>query len=280
MKYLVASAILAFACLGGLACGGGGSSAKLHIVFEPQPAPGQGVSASDIVAALQKRLDAYGLKGKISQDGASIAADVSSDIDQATAVTDLTTVGLLEFCEPITDSVGNVAAVQQGGVVQYQPGTCEPKRDASGNIVLDGGSIIYLPLSSDLDRNTIVWQAAKGDLNGTQTGLTSSFMTRAIVTENQITRSPILVFEWNEDGRKLSGEITEHLAATRSPLTMFLDGAPLHGEDGKIIAPTVQSKITSAGQITGLSKVETERLARLLNGGPLPVPLRVVPDAK
>jgi preprotein translocase subunit SecD len=263
----------------GSACGGGGSSAKLHIVLEPQPASGQDVSADDVVAALRKRLDAYDLNGKISKDGANFVVDLSSDVDQATAVTDLTTVGLLEFCEPVTDADGSIAVVQQGGVVQYQSGTCEPERDPSGNIVLDGGSIIYLPLSSSLDRSLIVWQAAKGHLNGTETALTSAFMTNAFVQENPITKQPLLLFEWGEDGRKLSAEITERLAAHSFPLAMFLDGAPLQGEDGKIIAPTVQSTITTEAQITGLTKVETEKLANLLSAGPLPVPLAVASNA-
>jgi hypothetical protein len=277
VKNLAVVLLLAPALVGALACAGGGSSAKLHIVLEAQPSSGQDVSAGDVVAALQKRLDAYELKGKISKAASNFVVDLSSDLEQSVATKDLTTVGLLEFCEPVTDSGGNVAVVQQG-TVQYQPGTCEPARDASGNVVVDGGSIVYLPLSSSTGRGTIVWQAAKGDLNGTQTSLTSAFMTEANAEHNQITNQPLLIFSWNRDGSKLCEEITGRLAAVKFPLAMFLDGVPLRGENGQIIAPTVQSQISNSGEITGLSQVETESLAKLLNGGPLPVPLRVVPN--
>jgi preprotein translocase subunit SecD len=277
VKYLTVVLLLAGGLIGALACAGGGSSTKLRLTLEPQPASGQDVSAGDVVAALQKRLDAYGVKGKISKAGSNFVVDLSSDVERSAAVKDLTTVGLLEFCEPVTDSGGNVAVAQQG-TVQYQPGTCEPARDASGNVVVDGGSIIYVPLSGDTDRGAIVWQPAKGDLNGTQTALTSQFMTKANVETNQITELPVLIFSFSKDGSQLSQQITGRLAATRSPLAPFIDGQPIRGDNGAIFAPTVQSQITDSGQITGLGSAEAQDLARLFSAGPLPVALRIVPN--
>ena len=81
----------------------------------------------------------------------------------------------------------------------------------------------------------------------------------------------LLVFEWNEEGSQLSGEITGRLIG--EPLGIFLGERALLGDDGKPIAPVIRSKITDRGQIEGLSYEEATELSKLLNAGRIPVPL-------
>ena len=70
--------------------------------------------------------------------------------------------------------------------------------------------------------------------------------------------------------------MTERLVDGNYPLAVFLDGEPIRGENGSVIAPRIQSVITSGGQITGLSREDAFRLSTLLNTGAFPIPLRVV----
>ncbi len=84
----------------------------------------------------------------------------------------------------------------------------------------------------------------------------------------------LLVFEWNEEGSKLSEQITERLI--NKPLGIFLSDEPLLGDDGQPIAPIVRSKITIRGQIEGLSWTEATELSKLLNAGRIPIPLTAI----
>ena len=90
-------------------------------------------------------------------------------------------------------------------------------------------------------------------------------------------RNPwLLVFQWREDGSAISEQVTERLMDGNYPLAVFLDGEPIRGESGDIIAPRVVGVITSGGQISGLSQEDAEELSTLLNTGALPIPLHVV----
>ena len=87
---------------------------------------------------------------------------------------------------------------------------------------------------------------------------------------------PVLAFAWNSEGAEISEQVTTRLAENRMPLANFLDGEPIRGEDGTILAPTVQGTITSQGQITGLSLNDAQDLSTLLSAGAFPVRLEVV----
>jgi preprotein translocase subunit SecD len=82
---------------------------------------------------------------------------------------------------------------------------------------------------------------------------------------------PLLVFEWDETGAQLSEQITTRLL--HKPLAIFLGDEPLRGQDGHVIAPTVQAVIIDKGQIEGLSLADATELKDLLNAGRIPVPL-------
>jgi len=86
----------------------------------------------------------------------------------------------------------------------------------------------------------------------------------------------LLIFEWDEEGSKLSEEITGRLI--NQPLGIFEGDEALRGDDGRPIAPFVQATITGVGQITGMSLSDATRLSQQLNYGRLPVPLEIIYD--
>ena len=126
------------------------------------------------------------------------------------------------------------------------------------------------------DNGTEEWVPATGIVNVEEKVLNSSyFKENTYVTTDQL-GGVLLVFEWNSEGSRLSGEITGRLVG--KPLGIFLSGEPLLGDDGEPIAPIVRSKITDRGQIEGLSLTEATLLSGLLNAGRIPLPLTPVYD--
>jgi len=97
------------------------------------------------------------------------------------------------------------------------------------------------------------------------------FKERTFVTLDDLTREPLLIFEWDETGQQLSQQITGRLVGKQ--MAIYLGDEPLLDEEGRPIAPTVQEVITNSGQISGLSLATAQMLSRFLNAGRIPVPL-------
>ncbi len=105
--------------------------------------------------------------------------------------------------------------------------------------------------------------------NWVYTGLSGKQLKRAQVEFDANTGVPQVGLSFNEEGKKLFGEITGRNVG--KPVAIFLDGA-------LISQPTVQQAITG-GQavITGdFSLTEAKQLAQRLNAGALPVPVKLV----
>jgi len=115
------------------------------------------------------------------------------------------------------------------------------------------------------------WVPATATVNGQEKELTSAYFKENTYVSTDDFGRVLLIFEWDAEGSKLSGEITGRLIG--EPLGIFLSDEPLLGDDGQPIAPIVQSKITDRGQIEGLSLNEAIELSQLLNAGRIPVPL-------
>jgi len=115
------------------------------------------------------------------------------------------------------------------------------------------------------------WVPATAAINGQEKVLTSAYFKENTYIDRDNLGRILLHFEWNEEGGKLSEQITGRLI--NKPLGIFLSDEPLLGEDEIPIAPIVRSKITSRGQIEGLSLNEATELAKLLNAGRIPLPL-------
>jgi len=118
------------------------------------------------------------------------------------------------------------------------------------------------------------WVTATGEIDGEVKPLNSSyFKDNTFVTVDDF-NNILLIFEFNEEGAELSEQITTRLIGEQ--LGIFEGDEPMLGEDGRPIAPTVQSVISDRGQITGLSLSEATTLSQQLNAGRLPVPLEVI----
>jgi len=121
------------------------------------------------------------------------------------------------------------------------------------------------------------WKPATAIIDGEEKVLSSQyFKENTYVGRDERTGEIELIFEWDEEGSKLSEEITGRLI--KQPLGIFEGDEALRGDDGRPIAPTVQTTITSSGRITGLSLNDATRLSKQLNYGRLPVPLEIIYD--
>jgi hypothetical protein len=107
--------------------------------------------------------------------------------------------------------------------------------------------------------------------------ITGAYLTQAKVHFDPFGR-PGLVFIFNDAGGKLFGKLTgDHLPNESAGVRYWL-GIIIDGE--LVSAPTVQSKIGNKGEITGdFTEVQASDLAAVLNGGSLPVRLRLVAES-
>jgi len=189
---------------------------------------------------------------------------------------------LLEFCEPFTNSAGQILVVANGeGTVRYQTQSCDPVLDAEGNVVVDGGTTEAVTwdqsAQASVNRSDIVWQPAAATIDGEEIILTGEFLKpNTYVQVNQFNAQPSLIFEFDGTGAEVAGEVTGRMSDDQLPLAPFLDGEPILDDNNQIIAPNVSGQITSVGEITGLSNNEARDLSKLLNTGAFPVPLRVI----
>jgi preprotein translocase subunit SecD len=101
------------------------------------------------------------------------------------------------------------------------------------------------------------------------TGLSGKQLKKASVEFDGNTGAPQVNLTFNDEGKKLFGEITTRNVG--KPVAIFLDGAP-------ISTPTVQQAITSGSAvITGnFTLPEAKQLAQRLNSGSLPVPISLI----
>jgi protein-export membrane protein SecD len=101
------------------------------------------------------------------------------------------------------------------------------------------------------------------------TGITGRLLSRAVLQFNSTTQQPIVVLEFNSEGKDLFAKVTrENIGKV---LGIFLDGNP-------ISLPTVRDEISNgSAQITGgFTPEEAKLLVRNLNYGALPVPIELI----
>jgi len=120
------------------------------------------------------------------------------------------------------------------------------------------------------------WKPATALIDGEEKALTSRYFKENTYIDRDDLGRIELLFEWDEEGSKLSEIITGRLIG--KPMGIFEGDEPLLGEDDIPIAPIVQSTIVDRGVITGLSYNEATSLSKQLNAGRLPVPLEILYD--
>ncbi|MDO8650551.1 MAG: protein translocase subunit SecD [Candidatus Berkelbacteria bacterium] len=111
--------------------------------------------------------------------------------------------------------------------------------------------------------------STENDVKWLPTGLTGRQLKRAQVGFDQTTNAPQVSLQFNDDGKRLFGEITGRNVGKQ--VAIFLD-------DQVLSAPTVQQKIeTGDAVITGQFTVEqVKQLVSLLNAGALDVPIKLI----
>ncbi|MGB2696078.1 MAG: protein translocase subunit SecD [Dehalococcoidia bacterium] len=259
--------------------------------------PAEGTDVADLRSALEGarkvielRVNAFGVaESEVNILGNDQLSVQLPGIDPQEAKDKIGRTALLQFCEPVTNEAGNVLVARQG-TVKYKPQSCDPVRNDNGDVVVEtAGAGAPQPSfepwpAADYTNDQIVWQPAVADLDGDGTNdatldgqyLKPDTFVDAAVTASNPLGNPTLIFSLRGDGGKVAEQITSRLSRRQYPLAPFLDGEPIRGEDNRIIAPAVQSTISSQGTITGLTIGDAKELSTLLNTGAFPVPLEVV----
>jgi preprotein translocase subunit SecD len=241
---------------------------RLVLEADTSQAPDVNVDQALATAAkiIERRVNAFGVsESEIQRQGSDRLAVQLPGIDPTKARELVGRTAVLEFRQPKLDANGNIT-VCQGGTVTYNPPGC------------DGGQEVAVPPQSITIQTeaSIIWVPAQAvGSDGLEKDLTGRFLKpNTFVSGNPTTGLPVLNFEMTSDGSPLLEQVTTRLLGL--PMAFFLDGEPIRGTDNNIIAPTVRAVITDKGIIEGLSADDARLLSIQLNGGALPVPLKVL----
>ncbi|MFC2041177.1 protein translocase subunit SecD [Chloroflexota bacterium] len=179
----------------------------------------------------------------------------------------------LGVTEPVIQTLGNDRLVVELPGISIRD---KEKEALSRVAILEFGELASENETANWENQLGRWKPATAVIDGEEKELTSRyFKENTFVSRDDYGRIE-LIFEWDEEGSEISEKVTERLVG--QPLAMFEGNAALLGENGRPIAPTVQSVIVDRGRITGLSLNDATRLSRQLNAGRLPVPLEVIYD--
>ena len=101
------------------------------------------------------------------------------------------------------------------------------------------------------------------------TPLTGKYLKRAELEFDQTSHEPVVALQFNKEGAKIFKDLTAR--NVKKPLAIYIDG-------NLISAPIVQGEISGGrAQISGNFTIkEAKKLARNLNAGALPVPIKLV----
>lgn len=101
------------------------------------------------------------------------------------------------------------------------------------------------------------------------TNLTGQYLKKADLGFDQTTNKPLILLQFNDEGSRIFEQLTKENIG--KPLAIYIDGIP-------ISTPVVQDVISGGrAQITGNFTVEeAKKLARNLNAGALPVPIKLI----
>jgi len=122
-----------------------------------------------------------------------------------------------------------------------------------------------------LEKNRKVAETKEGEIEDPfkETSLTGRYLQKAELGFDQTTGKSLVLLQFNDEGAKIFEELTSR--NVEKQLAIYIDGLP-------ISAPVVQEKISGGkAQISGKFTVdEAKTLARNLNAGALPVPIKLI----
>jgi preprotein translocase subunit SecD len=274
-----------------------------RIVLQADPQGATNIDIREAVSVakeiIEDRINPFG----VSESQVQISGDDRLIVElpgvSADTARDVTRPAVLMFCEPLQQGGGPGRPQAGAGAtfagyagperVFYRQGTCEPDVDEQGNVAVsnpDGtialdeqGNIrritpTYGGLNQIASIEAIIWTPGVGELDGVPQVMTGNFLEPNSDVVFGDFGQPFLQFEMTEEGEEVFGSLTDRIIGL--PLGSFLDGEPIRGADGQIIAPNVNTQITDEGVISGLSVRDAQRLSTFLNNGAFPIPLKVI----
>jgi len=237
----------------------GGTRLVLEADVSQQPDINLNDALNTAVEVVERRVNAFGVAESITERvGANRISVQLPGISSAEAISKIGRTAQLQFMELATNAAGEV-------VINQPDGTQVTRALAQ---VLQDPRIIQLAEFQPVTAT---------DRDGVKREITGSYLDRSkIFIRPNAAGLPTLAFGMNDEGAQLLGQATTRLSNPPQPMAFFLDGEPIRGQDGRVVAPLVQSQIKDEGQITGLSLGDAQTLSTLLRTGAFPVPLRVV----
>lgn len=214
-------------------------------------------SAVDVI---ERRVNAFGVAESITERVGSNRIQVQlPGISAEEALSQIGRTAQLQFMEMARDEFGNV-------IIENPDGTTTSE---SLETVLNNPQLVQ---SARFVPVTVV------DSEGVQRILDGRYLDRNEIRaeRSSLTNLPQLLFGMSGEGSQLLAQATGRLSNPPQPLAFFLDGEPIRGDDGRIIAPLVQQQLSENGVINGLNFADARSLATLLRTGAFPVPLTVV----
>ena len=208
----------------------GGTRLLLSATLPPDAEGDISDALDGTIRVLRRRVDAAGLsEAEITRQGSSNISIQLPGLTPDEARALLGRTALLRFCELADDRISEV-------------GAC----DAEGQ-----------------------WMQAVGDIDGRPVALTGRLLKANAFVDTDALGSPQVAFEWQDEGPRLSEQITNRLLG--QPLGIFLD-------QDLLSSPTVSAVISNRGVITGISLGRARDLVIQLNSGALPVELTVLQE--
>ena len=276
-----------------------------RVTLQADPPPGSKFTSSDISdgidankSIIENRINPLGVSESQVQKSGNDKLIVEAPGISSQQLKDLTRPAVLMFCEGLQQgsqgAAGSpVAVVPPGTDIYYKPGSCQPDVDATGAVALGDPKTGEIAKNADgtIKRVTptytttwvgntenMVWTPAEGKLDGVETIMTGQYLKRNTKVQFDQLSQPTLTFEMTSDGAKIMGDLTGRIGGQTNglPLATFLDGEPIRGKDGHIIAPRVLSTISDQGQTTGLTLNDAKRLTTFLNNGAFPIQMKVI----
>jgi len=248
-----------------------------------QVAPDQRDSAMDGAKdIIERRVNAWGVaESEIQRQGSNRLAVQLPGITPEAARDLIGRTAELEFKEPQRDDQGNFVCCTTATCGSATPETFTVPSDVAGSgdnaqpayLVpsSEGHQWLCVPLGESAPTGEVQWVAATGiGSDGKEKALTGHFL-KANARVEMMIAEPVVAIEFNSEGGKLFGDITNRLVGL--PMAIFLD-------EEIISAPTIRAHITGGkAVIEGVPLEEGRTLAIQLNSGALPVPLTVIQES-
>jgi len=219
----------------------------IHLLYEADLSQIEEREKSDAMAGLrdviERRVNLFGVREPIVQvQGERLIVELAGIIDPAEAIRQIGQTPFLEFKE--------------------QREAEETQKILDKQKEIEGKSFEEIQLIEN-------WYLAFEDPYFKATLLTGRYLKKAELGFDQTTYQPLVLLEFNDEGAKIFEDLTSKNVGKQ--LAIYIDQIP-------ISAPVVQEVISGGrAQISGKFTIEeAKELARNLNAGALPVPIKLI----